>query len=60
VGAAARYIRRRIRALMRAPAVFKKERGRRLRKGTVDELWRQSDQLRMTRVMRPYWDAIAS
>lgn len=32
---------------------------RRLRKGTVDELWRQADQLRMTRVMRPYWDAIA-
>jgi predicted transcriptional regulator of viral defense system len=33
---------------------------RRLRKGTVDELWRQTDQLRMTRVIRPYWDAIAS
>lgn len=33
---------------------------RRLRKGTVDELWRQADQLRMTRVIRPYWDAIAS
>ena len=32
---------------------------RRLRKGTVDELWLQADQLRMTRVMRPYWDAIA-
>jgi predicted transcriptional regulator of viral defense system len=32
---------------------------RRLRKGTVDELWNQADQLRMTRVMRPYWDAIA-
>lgn len=32
---------------------------RRLRKGTVDDLWRQADQLRMTRVMRPYWDAIA-
>jgi predicted transcriptional regulator of viral defense system len=32
---------------------------RRLRKGTVDELWRQAEQLRMTRVMRPYWDAIA-
>ncbi len=31
---------------------------RRLRKGTADELWRQADQLRMTRVMRPYWDAI--
>jgi predicted transcriptional regulator of viral defense system len=27
-----------------------------LRKGTVDELWRQAHQLRMTRVMRPYWD----
>lgn len=26
---------------------------RRLRKGTVDELWRHADQLRMTRVMRP-------
>ena len=33
---------------------------RRLRKGSVDELWRQADQLRMTRVIRPYWDAIAS
>src|SRR5262249_54007297 len=33
---------------------------RRLRKGTVDELWRQADRLRMTRVIRPYWDAIAS
>ena len=33
---------------------------RRLRKGTVDEMWRQADKLRMTRVMRPYWDAIAS
>lgn len=33
---------------------------RRLRKGTADELWRQADQLRMTRVMRPYWDAVAS
>lgn len=32
---------------------------RRLRKGAADELWRQADQLRMTRVMRPYWDAIA-
>jgi predicted transcriptional regulator of viral defense system len=32
---------------------------RRLRKGTVDDLWRQADQLRMTRVIRPYWDAIA-
>lgn len=33
---------------------------RRLRKGSVDELWRVAAQLRMTRVMRPYWDAIAS
>jgi predicted transcriptional regulator of viral defense system len=33
---------------------------RRLRKGTVDELWRQADRLRMTRVIRPYWDAMAS
>jgi hypothetical protein len=33
---------------------------RRLRKCTVDELWNQADQLRMTRVMRPYWDAIGS
>jgi hypothetical protein len=33
---------------------------RRLRKGAADELWRQVDQLRMTRVMRPYWDATAS
>ena len=33
---------------------------RRLRKGTVDELWRQADRLRMTRVMRPYWDALSS
>lgn len=31
----------------------------RLRKGTADELWLHADQLRMTRVMRPYWDAIA-
>jgi predicted transcriptional regulator of viral defense system len=33
---------------------------RRLRKGTVDDLWRHADRLRMTRVIRPYWDAIAS
>ncbi len=26
---------------------------RRLRKGTVDQLWRHADQLRMTRVLRP-------
>jgi predicted transcriptional regulator of viral defense system len=33
---------------------------RRLRKGTVDELWRQAGRLRMTKVMRPYWDAMSS
>lgn len=33
---------------------------RRLRKGTVDELWRLADLLRMTKVMQPYWDAIHS
>jgi len=33
---------------------------RRLRKGPADELWRQADRLRMTRVMRPYWDALSS
>ena len=33
---------------------------RRLRKGTIDELWRQADRLRMTKVMRPYWDAMSS
>jgi len=33
---------------------------RRLRKGTADELWRQADRLRMTRVIRPYWDALTS
>jgi predicted transcriptional regulator of viral defense system len=33
---------------------------RRLRKGTADELWRQADRLRMTRVMRAYWDALSS
>ena len=33
---------------------------RRLRKGTADELWRHADRLRMTRVMRPYWDALSS
>jgi hypothetical protein len=31
-----------------------------LRTGGVDELWRQADQLRMDRVKRSYWDAIAS
>lgn len=33
---------------------------RRLRKAIADELWRQADQLRTTRGIRPYWDAIAS
>jgi predicted transcriptional regulator of viral defense system len=33
---------------------------RRLRKGTVDELWRQADRLRLAKVIRPYWDAMSS
>lgn len=33
---------------------------RRLRKGSADELWRQADRLRMSRVIRPYWDAMSS
>lgn len=33
---------------------------RRLRKGSVDELWHQADQLRMAKVIRPYWDAMSS
>jgi predicted transcriptional regulator of viral defense system len=33
---------------------------RRLRKGTVDALWQQADRLRMSKVIRPYWDAISS
>ena len=33
---------------------------RRLRKGTVDELWRQADRLRLSKVIRPYWDAMSS
>ena len=33
---------------------------RRLRKGTVDALWRQADQLRMSKVIRPYWVAMSS
>jgi predicted transcriptional regulator of viral defense system len=33
---------------------------RRLRKGTADELWRQAERLRMTKVIRPYWDGMAS
>jgi len=31
---------------------------RRLRKGTVDELWRHADRLRLAKVMRPYWDSL--
>lgn len=33
---------------------------RRLRKGTVDEFWQQADRLRMSEVIRPYWDAMSS
>lgn len=33
---------------------------RRLRKGSVDELWDQADRLRMAKVIRPYWDAMSS
>lgn len=33
---------------------------RRLRKGTVDAIWQQADRLRMSKVMRPYWDAMSS
>jgi hypothetical protein len=33
---------------------------RRLRKGAIDELWRHADRPRMSRVMRPYWDAMSS
>jgi predicted transcriptional regulator of viral defense system len=32
---------------------------RRLRKGTSDALWQQADQLRMSKVIRPYWDAMS-
>jgi predicted transcriptional regulator of viral defense system len=32
---------------------------RRLRKGKVDALWQQADQLRMSKVIRPYWDAMS-
>lgn len=32
---------------------------RRLRKGTVDAFWQQADRLRMSKVIRPYWDAIS-
>jgi predicted transcriptional regulator of viral defense system len=31
---------------------------RRLRKGTVDALWRHAERLRLTKVMRPYWDSL--
>ena len=33
---------------------------RRLRKGTVGALWQQADRLRMSKVIRPYWDAMSS
>lgn len=32
---------------------------RRLRKGTVDTLWREAGRLRMANVMRPYWDGMS-
>jgi predicted transcriptional regulator of viral defense system len=32
---------------------------RRLRKGTVDAFWQQADRLRMSKVIRPYWDAMS-
>jgi predicted transcriptional regulator of viral defense system len=32
---------------------------RRTRKGTVDELWREADRLRLAKVMRPYWDGMS-
>jgi hypothetical protein len=32
---------------------------RRLRKGTVDGLWRQADRLRLAKVIRPYWDGMS-
>ncbi len=31
-----------------------------LRKGSVEALWREAGHLRMTQVIRPYWDAISS
>ena len=31
---------------------------RRLRKGTADDLWRHAKQLRLAKVMRPYWDSL--
>ncbi len=33
---------------------------RRLRKGSVDALWQQADRLRMSKVIRPYWEAMSS
>ncbi|MGH9476161.1 MAG: type IV toxin-antitoxin system AbiEi family antitoxin domain-containing protein [Terriglobales bacterium] len=32
---------------------------RRLRKGTVDDLWREAHRLRVAKVMRPYWDGMS-
>jgi predicted transcriptional regulator of viral defense system len=32
---------------------------RRVRKWTVEELWRQAERLRLARVIRPYWDAMS-
>ena len=32
---------------------------RRMRKGTVDALWREADRLRLANVMRPYWDGMS-
>jgi predicted transcriptional regulator of viral defense system len=31
---------------------------RRLRKGTADDLWHHAKQLRLAKVMRPYWDSL--
>jgi predicted transcriptional regulator of viral defense system len=33
---------------------------RRLRKSTADAIWQQADRLRMSKVIRPYWDAMSS
>ena len=33
---------------------------RRLRKNTVDALWQQADLLRMSKLIRPYWDAMST
>ena len=32
---------------------------RRSRTGSVDDLWRQAERLRMAKVIRPYWDGMA-